>query len=131
MPFGVDPLHYKSPLNWPDVAKLNTPSGFFFDRVNEFSVYDGFCRFHANNHSDLSKGPELMGGNTFPDIIKTLSAWEVCIFQGWRSRLDDRVTAFYEAELNRKKNNLDKRDTPSKTESVCLRELCLVQADTD
>ena len=41
MPFGVDLQHYKSQLNWPDVAKSNTPTGFYC--VYEFSVDDEFA----------------------------------------------------------------------------------------
>lgn len=37
MPFGADLPHYKSRFNWPDVARSNTPSGFYC--ANEFSVY--------------------------------------------------------------------------------------------
>lgn len=51
---GADLRHYKSLFNWPDVAKPNTPSVFFFYCVNEFSVYDRFAITMQINHSDLS-----------------------------------------------------------------------------
>lgn len=66
-PFGANLLHYKSLLDWPDVAKSNTATAFYC--VNELSVCDRFAITRQWR-------------NYFPQIWWTGGAHQICFMEG-------------------------------------------------